>query len=210
MVGETYGRLLVFAYAYIKHNRACWYTRCVCGGFRTVQRTHLIRGDTTTCGNCKKWVGDRPPGHPMNYTPTYKSWSSMKSRCSVKAGIQNYNNYYGRGITVCDKWQKFEGFYDDMGDRPEGMTLERKNNNKGYNKRNCKWATLQEQSNNTRYNVRITHNGKTLTATQWGRVYGLGAGLICNRYHKGWPIDKVFSAPHTYRLHRKSNRRIIN
>ncbi len=200
--GEIYGRLLVVSYAYNKNRYNYWHTRCACGGSRITLWQHLKSGDTQTCGDCKR-RGWKHRGHSMLGTPVYKTWSSMKSRCNIKSGIHNYNNYYARGITVCDKWLKFKRFYQDMGDRPKGMSIERIDNDKGYYKDNCKWATPTEQANNLRTNVRITYGGETKTATQWANIHGVSTGLILTRYHKGWPIDKLFSKPNTHRLHRR-------
>lgn len=82
--------------------------------------------------------------HGMTYSPTWWSWTGMKARC------RRHPSYVGRGITVCRRWEKFENFLADMGERPEGMTLDRKNNEGNYTKRNCRWATVGQQNRNTR------------------------------------------------------------
>jgi hypothetical protein len=79
--------------------------------------------------------------HGMYKSTTYGSWKSMKARCSQnQAGRHNYSSYGERGIKVCKRWMKFENFLADMGKRPEGMTIDRKNSNKGYYKNNCQWS----------------------------------------------------------------------
>ena len=88
--------------------------------------------------------------HGMTGTLLYSSWKTMIRRCT-NVNNPRYRDYGGRGITVCDRWRNsFLAFYEDMGDRPEGMTLEREDNDKGYCKDNCKWATLSEQQWNKR------------------------------------------------------------
>lgn len=95
-------------------------------------------------------------------TPTYITWLSMKQRC-YNNKYTSYFRYGGRGIDVCDRWRySFINFYEDMGERPENMTLDRIDNNKGYYKKNCRWSTKKEQANNTRKTRFININGKDI------------------------------------------------
>ena len=131
--------------------------------------------------------------HNRSYSSTYISWGCMIQRCTNKKH-RNYSSYGGRGITVCADWMDFENFYRDMGDRPNGMSLERKDNNGNYCKENCCWTTQKEQSNNTRTNVKITFNGETKTISQWAEATGIKRGTLNNRLFRGnWPLDKAFN-----------------
>lgn len=94
--------------------------------------------------------------HSMSNTPTYSSWSSMKSRCS-NPDATGYEKWGGRGIKVCERWMDFKNFYEDMGDRPQGTSLDRIDNNGNYEPDNCKWSTPQEQAENRG----INSNNKT-------------------------------------------------
>ena len=93
-------------------------------------------------GHCGNGTTDR--------TPTYNTWRAMRERCTNPNHIK-YSNYGGRGIVICKSWKKFVSFLRDMGERPEGMTLDRIDGNKGYNPKNCKWSTLSEQNKNRRF-----------------------------------------------------------
>lgn len=88
------------------------------------------------------WLGGKA-------SPTYRTWTCMRSRCENKSN-PSYNNYGGKGITVCERWKTFALFLADMGERPAGKTIDRLDNTKGYYKSNCKWSTMKEQAQNRR------------------------------------------------------------
>lgn len=105
-----------------------------------------------------------------------------------------FKNYGARGIRVCKRWLKFENFYEDMGDPPTSKhSLDRIDNNKGYNKKNCRWATPREQCNNKRNNKFIEHNGRKLTLSQWGRELGINWFTILSRLNRGCSTEEAFS-----------------
>lgn len=136
-------------------------------------------------------------GHSRRVIPrsrTYKTWCGMKTRC-FNPNRDDYRLYGGRGITVCERWLTFENFLADMGERPEGMTLERKDPNENYEPDNCKWASPVDQSNNTRSNVLITYRGRTLNLTQWAKETGIDKTLLRKRFDKWGAADITFSAP---------------
>ena len=131
--------------------------------------------------------------HGRSYTPEWHSWVSMRQRCHYPASI-GYKNYGARGIRVCDRWMNsFENFYADMGDRPEGTSIERIDNDRDYCPGNCTWATANEQSANQRTNRIIEHDGKRLTLTQWSRLTGLSKHTISRRLKIGWTIEKTLT-----------------
>jgi hypothetical protein len=118
----------------------------------------------------------------------------MRSRC-LNPSDQNFANYGGRGITVCERWRSFEAFLADMGERPPGHSVERKDNDGPYSPENCVWATRVEQANNSRRNLRVAFQGETLTATQWARRFGLRPQVVRWRLHRGWPIERALAEP---------------
>ena len=124
----------------------------------------------------------------MVNTKTYNTWRAMKERCLSKNN-KEYKRYGGRGITICEEWLTFINFYKDMGERPEGKTLDRINNNGNYCKENCRWATIEEQCNNRRSSRFIFYQGKRQTLTQWERELKLNSNIISRRLNRGWSIE---------------------
>lgn len=157
---RVYGRLTVIEVVLddlrVRRQKAIfWRCKCICGKEVIVSGVSLRAGDTTSCGcscieRCAAMTTKRTT-HGKTKTIEYKIWSSMKARCN-NAKTKVYADYGGRGITVCPEWlNSFETFYSDMGPRPsKDYSLDRKDNDKGYYKENCKWATRVEQQNNTR------------------------------------------------------------
>ena len=117
----------------------------------------------------------------------------MKSRC-LHPSNKSYPEYGGRGITVCERWMRFERFLADMGERPEGKTLGRKDNNGPYSPENCEWQSYVEQNRNSRHNKHITFNGKTLIFTEWALRIGISKGGLRRRL-KEWPLHKALTQP---------------
>lgn len=130
----------------------------------------------------------------MANTPTYKSWISMRQRC------ENPNNsafhlYGGAGIFVCERWQSFDKFLEDMGQRPEGCTLDRVDGSKGYSPDNCRWATPLEQSANTRQSILVSAFGETKTITQWSKDQRciVSNATLAKRIRSGWNAETALT-----------------
>jgi hypothetical protein len=129
--------------------------------------------------------------HGLSGTPTYRSWMSMHMRC---AGRQSDPaRYQGRGITICDRWASFTLFYEDMGGRPEGTSLDRIDSAGNYEPSNCRWATKAEQARNKSNTVRLTLGDRSMCMAEWSRELGLSPMTLHKRIKKGWPIDMVLS-----------------
>lgn len=159
LVGRNFGRLKVLQRAGSTDlGAALWDCHCVCGNPVIVQGRRLLSGVTTSCG-CKQreyqqsakgfWVHGHARSSNNGPSPTYISWQLMISRC-YNTRNKDYANYGGRGIVVDERWHTFENFLADMGERPAGKTLDRKKNELGYAKANCRWATPKEQASNRR------------------------------------------------------------
>ena len=133
--------------------------------------------------------------HGKSNTKIYKVWSSLKNRCKSKT-CKSYKNYGGRGIKVCNRWEKFENFYADMGDNPGNLTIERINNDKGYSPGNCKWATREEQSNNKRDVKLLSFNGELKSLCQWAKKIKMPWTTLYFRVNKWkWPLEKALTIP---------------
>lgn len=140
-----------------------------------------------------------PKTNGMWNTPTYQAWSSMFSRCNARSHWINYHRYGGRGITICERWNTFLNFFEDMGERPPGMSLDRIDNDAGYSPENCRWATRQEQARNRSTNRLITFNGETKTLTEWAAAGNMQIGTLWRRIQRGVPLDVALFHPTTNR-----------
>ena len=192
--GDVYGRLTVLEYVgkATSGNTSLWKCRCECGTIVERRLNNLRQGFSQSCGCLKR---ERTTTHGKTGTHIYNIWQGMIQRCT-NATHDQYHNYGGRGITVCDDWKTFENFYRDMGDPPaDGLTLERKESDVGYCTENCTWATQVEQQNNRRNNVLLTFEGKTQTISQWARELGINKNTIQTRVVRGWSIERVLSQP---------------
>ncbi len=139
----------------------------------------------------------RKPGRPKTQNPvsataTYKSWVSMKQRC-LNQNARRYAHYGGRGILVCDQWLTFVNFLADMGHRPDGMSLERKDNNGNYTPDNCCWATQSTQMRNQRVTRRVQIEGKTYVAADLADQSGLKTDTVIERAKVGLSLREVLS-----------------
>lgn len=155
LLQQRFNRLVVVAYA----GSGKWDCACDCGGNKAVTTRDLKAGFVKSCGCLQRENGKRAAKsrvkHGMAGTPTYESWKAMRNRCSNPKN-DSYPWYGGRGIRVCERWQSFDAFFADMGERPDGQTIDRIDPDGDYTPTNCRWATLGEQ-----YASRRNHNQYT-------------------------------------------------
>ncbi len=187
LTGRRFGRLVVIERAENdkRGGKVRWACLCDCGTERIVRGALLRNGESQSCGCLHAEKNrDQLTTHGMRSTTTYQSWAGMKGRC-LNPNHSDYKNYGGRGIRVCDRWLDFSKFYADMKDRPEGLSLERINNNGDYEPLNVCWATKEQQMQNNR-NAKLTPKkvrkirflGKTKTLRQIAKMFGVGSTAI--------------------------------
>lgn len=203
LTGQRFGRLLVIERNPINSNDGHVRWDCLCdseyeGCGKTVPITSnvLKKGTTVSCGCYKRELSTK---HGMHGCPEYSIWKGIKQRC-YNEKHHKYKAYGSRGIAMCEEWLcDFEAFYRDMGPRPSPEhSIERKDNNKGYSKENCEWATRLVQANNTRRNVFYLYNGKCRTVANWHRELdldklGISVHLIHGRLKSGWSFEKAIT-----------------
>lgn len=198
--GERFGRWTVIGpcpkRAGQQHVR--WLCQCDCGSTRDIKGTILKNGRSKGCATCASSdaMTRMSTRHGMYGTPLYRIWSGIKNRCcDVKN--KSYHRYGGRGIKLCDRWLDFKNFHADIPPRPSKQhTLDRKDNNKGYEPGNVRWATPKEQGNNRTTNVWHTYKGETRTVAQWAEVAPVNLSSLRGRLAAGWTIDEALEVPH--------------
>lgn len=187
LTGRRFGRLTAQWPAGIAgkpgDQRIHWLVCCDCGALKIIKADSLLRRDPTqSCGCLVKETAQRIGGqcgptstltHGHNRrgktTSEYMTWAAMLQRCDNPKD-KAFHNYGGRGITVCERWHKFENFLADMGLRPKGLTIERIDNDGNYELANCRWTTRSEQNSNQRTRI--------VTADQSFRVRGSNGRFI--------------------------------
>lgn len=174
--GSVFGKLTT-----VSGNAARIDCVCECGNKTTVNRSHLKSGNTKSCGCVKRNVlGDSRRKHGRansrltGYADrTYGIWQAMRARCYNKNN-SHYASYGGRGITVCDEWNtSFEKFVEDMGNAPEGKSIDRIDVNKSYDVNNCVWSTAEEQGLSTQRSTVYEVDGVRKTVNGWAKTWGV-------------------------------------
>lgn len=198
--GDKFGRLTVISCipnTYPKRYECI----CECGNTKITKGDLLKRGECSSCGCLKREIlTKRNYKHGMSKSRLFKIWVKMIERCEKEYSVV-YKHYGGRGIAVCDEWHDFSAFMEWALNNgySESLTIDRIDNNKGYSPDNCKWATMTEQANNKRNNVRITVNGETMTINQWARALGINRTAIKSRLKNGVEKSKAITTP--FRIH---------
>lgn len=193
--GKRFGNWTVLEKTCDKHSKTAWLCRCDCGTERIILAAHLLNGKRTNCG-CKRIY---PTTHKMTNTRLYRIHQSMLQRC-YNPKDKAYRNYGGRGISVCPEWRGEHGFenfakWSSENGYNDSLTIDRINSNGNYEPSNCRWATYEQQENNTSRNHLVTYKGETHTIAEWSKITGINANTLNFRVRKGWDEDRLFSPP---------------
>lgn len=190
MIGQKIGLVTIIAAAAAAEQggrlRRMWRCVCACGKLFDTRADKLKAGNIHSCG-C---ANPRKLKHGRSRTPTYKSWLAMIQRCSSKTN----KDYGGRGIRVCERWNDFENFLFDMGERPSrDHSIERNDVNGNYSPVNCCWIESAKQNRNRRNNRVLVHNGEARCLAEWAERLGLSPDGLAHRLNRGWGTDRALS-----------------
>lgn len=204
MSGKRFERLLVLRIS--DQNPRYWVCKCDCGAIKEVCGYRMRLGTTRSCGclgieNRKKHAKTASVTHGQYLSGAYRSWTAMISRCAYPKNA-SYKDYGGAGISVCERWMKFESFHEDMGDRPEGATLDRYPDGGGnYEPGNCRWATPLQQTNNQQRTRRVAYRGVEYTLRELSEATGVSLTLLRNRMRrKGISVEELVERPAPIRV----------
>lgn len=191
ITGQRFGRLTVLYQLHNTKGRTKWLCICECGNLVEVITNSLRQGLTKSCGCLNREIVTK---HGKSNTKMYNAWRHITQRC-YNENCKAYKHYGARGITMCDEWKdSFQAFYDwSMANGyADNLTIDRIDNNKGYEPSNCRWITMKQQERNKRNNRQFTYNGETHCITEWCEMLGINYGTFKSRFYKyGWPIEKA-------------------
>jgi len=193
LTGKIFERLTVLSeVGKNKFGQILWKCRCECGNETNVCGSFLKSGHTKSCGCYKKDSEKiRHITHGEYGTRAYKIWINMKGRCNNKNNLR-FKDYGARGIKVCEEWNSFDRFIDDMGYPLDGFSIDRIDNDKGYKPLNCRWATNADQSRNKRNNRIIEFNNTSMCMSDWAKYLCISEATLHYRLEK-WPIEKALT-----------------
>lgn len=207
-IGSVFARLTVVGVGEPRKTKEGWRIAtslcyCVCGNRLTVLDSSLKSEKTFSCGCLLREItAARSLKHGFarrgRQASTYRIWKGMKQRCE-NPNNPDFHLYGGRGIRICKRWKLFEKFYDDMGDKPVGCSLDRIDCNGGYKPSNCRWADPKTQARNKRFSKMYTLNGVVAIVSEHCERLGLPYGTIRDRLFSGWSIHRALTEPIRHR-----------
>ena len=197
LVGEKFNHLTVIARAENDGKRVMWKCKCDCGGEIVTRGYSLKTGHTVSCGCVSSQrLAEHRNKHGKVGSRVYRIWQLMKDRCCNPKNT-NYYLYGARGIAICQEWRdSFEAFYRDMGDPPDGHSIDRKDPEKGYCIENCRWATSFDQARTRRTNIFIAWRGEERVLEDWATYLGVNSATLYARVVRyKWDVERAFTRP---------------
>ena len=192
LIGRRFSRLVVISVESIGRRHVRYNCVCDCGKSSVAQDTNLETRHTRSCG-CLALELSTKHGHSK--TRTYNIWKGMMHRC-LNPKNDKYHRYGAKGITVHESWRDFLCFLKDMGEAPDGLTLDRENTNGNYEPGNCRWVSMLVQQNNRNNNRIIEHQGIKYTLSQASKKFDIPWSTLNNRiFIYGWSIETAISTP---------------
>ena len=195
LIGKTFCRLTVKSVAQQKGRRRYVDCLCECGSKLVVRVDCLLSGHSRSCGCLhREIVRQNSTTHGKTNSREHAIWIAMRQRCTNPKN-DRFGYYGARGIRVCERWESFEAFLEDMGQCPGGHSIERSDNNGNYDPNNCHWGTRKEQMRNTRTNRLITFRSRTQCVAEWAEQLGISHTALRARLRNGWSISRALLTP---------------
>ena len=203
LTDSVFGRLTVVSFSRITKGKTFWNCLCSCGTEKEVRADSMKDGSILSCGCLhseaakKRGAESRTHGHFRNgkMTPTYRTWALVKRRCK-NPNAREYKFYGGRGIRVCERWEKFERFLEDMGEKPDsGSSIERLDSNGNYSPENCRWLPRKLQARNRRSSRIIEFRGEKKCVAEWAERTGISQDNVLERLNAGWTVEDALLKP---------------
>lgn len=194
--GQTFGRITVVGRGPNTHDgKARWSCWCECGRVKLIRAAVLRSGSARSCGClARESTSLRSRTHGMSKSPEWAAWQGMRKRCA-NSSSEKAKHYRDRGIRVCERWDSFIAFYEDMGPKPtRSHTLDRIDPTGNYEPENCRWATVTIQNRNKRSNRVYEHNGETMTAAEWSRRLSITQSSLMARI-RNWGVERALTKP---------------
>jgi len=199
--GDRYGYFTVVREAerVILSGKPCRHVlcKCDCGKEKVVRLGDIRDGRVKSCG-CLHDILPIKHGQAKNGERglTYRTWSNIRRRC-LNPNAHEYESYGGRGIRICDRWEDFAAFVEDMGERPsQRHSIDRIDPEGDYTPDNCRWATPKQQGRNRRNNRTLTYKGETLCLSEWSERIGISLNAIASRLDVcGYTVEEALTLP---------------
>ena len=194
ITNQRFGKFIALKYKYCKKGEgAMWECICDCGKTAIVSGHNLRLGRIKSCG-CLKHETAPHTIHNLSNTKIYNAYCAMIQRC-YNENNKNYKDYGGRGIKICDEWlQDFMNFYNWAINNGK-LTIDRVDNNRGYEPNNCRWVTMKVQSMNRRNNLKFKYKGKERTVKELANIAGITEKQFRHRLERGWSIFRIINTP---------------